>query len=137
MKKIFIAALFLFSFSIIKSQNLSPANNIKLTDKELGLKYLKNSRGLKIAGWSLLAGGIILSAVGVNESSQDIFSPNTGGETIALVGTILALSSIPCFIVGAKNKGRAEILLRNENIMLSYKHARYTNFPSVAIAFKL
>lgn len=136
MKKIVLNLVLVIVFFELNAQDLIPTKPLKLTDKELGLQYLKKSRSFKIAGWSFLAGGIIITSIGASMATQDIFNPNTGGESLALVGSFITLGSIPCFIAGAKNKGRAEILLRNENIMLSNKKTAFT-FPSIGIAFNL
>lgn len=137
MKKTVLLLLLALAFFTLKAQDLPPKKELKLSDKELGLQYLKKSRSFKIAGWSLLAGGILITAIGTSQASQDIFNPDTGRETLALVGSIMVFGSFPCFIAGAKNKGRAEMLLRNENIMLSNRSKRSFSFPSLSLAFKL
>ena len=137
MKRTLLSALFVIICFEIMAQDLTPQKQLRLTDKELGLKYLKRSRQFKVAGWSLLAGGIILSTIGVNQATSDLFSNNHAGETLSLAGSIITIASIPCFITGAKNKGRAEILLRNENILVSDKYKYSSNFLAVGLAFKL
>lgn len=89
-------------------------------DLRLGQSYLKKSRTHKIIGFSLLGagfaatiGGILIDESYLN-SSNDIYYPV--GAAIAVIGVSMMATSIPFFIIGAKNKGRAEVLLRDEKI---------------------
>lgn len=134
MRKLFVAVIMAIASLTLGAQVITQPPSAKLTDKELGLQYLKKSRTLKIAGWSMLGAGLIISTIGFNQATNDLFSDSNSGEALSLVGTILTIGSIPCFIGGAKNKGRAEILLRNENIMISNKSQLVNPYPSLALA---
>lgn len=50
----------------------------------------------------------------------------------AMVGSLGMAGSIPLFISGAQNKGRAEILLRNQNVPLSLHY--HKQVPAVGIS---
>lgn len=132
MKKILFTTLILLIFHVADAQNVTPTPSTKLTDKELGMQYLKKSKQLKLAGWGMLVSGMTMVFVGYAKAWED----GTGGG-LALAGSFLTLGSIPCFIVGAKNKGRAEILLRNENMMVSLTPNSLKAVPSLTLAIKI
>ena len=90
-----------------------------LNDYDLGNYYLKQSKQQKTFGFVLLGGGITLTIIGGNKIANDIFSKSTGGEALMLIGTLASVASIPVFLSASKNKGKAKILLRNQNIPLT------------------
>lgn len=106
-----------------------------MSDLELGHYYLHKSKSQKTIAWLLLGGGVILSVAG-NISYENSFweESTSGAEVMMLAGTVASIVSIPLFISAARNKGRAEILLRHENIPLGLK--REKSF-SLGIAFAL
>lgn len=122
-------------FSCLSGMAQLKPSPTRMSDRDLGLAYLQKSRSLKIAGWSLFGGGIILSTIGLNQT-YDLFSSNSG-ETLSVIGSLMTIASVPCFIIGAKNKGRAEILLRNENMPISFKQGSPRNFPALALNIHL
>jgi hypothetical protein len=119
MKKI-ILPLFIILFSTgLQAQQTGDRSLKSMTDPELGRYYLQKSRSQKTAGWILLGGGLALYTAGVASFSNSIWSESTGGaEVMILVGSLSTIACIPLFITAAKNKGRAEILLRHENVPL-------------------
>ena len=106
----------------------------KLNDYDLGTYYLKKSKEQKTIGWILLGVGITSTIVGGQQASKDIFNESSG-EAWTIVGALCTVASIPVFLSGAKNKGRAEILLRNQNIPLT--HVSGTRLTSIGIAIPL
>jgi hypothetical protein len=132
MKK-FLLLWLLFALSVSGfAQNLDTSNTLKKTDRELGLSYRKQSREQKTLGYILLGGGLGLSFLGA--SKWDLYA-STGADAAIIVGAISFIASIPVFISAAKNKGRAEILLRNQGVPLTYK--KYYAVPSVGISLSL
>lgn len=134
--------LFLFTAALATISSLSQAQAIDNRmdslkrapgDYELGLEYLKRNRQQKTIAWIMLAGGIGLYAAGA--SQWDLYSQTTGADAMIVAGTLATLGSIPLFIIAAKNKGRANILLRRQNIPLT--HAPGTQLTSVGVAIKL
>lgn len=117
---LFFALLLLFS-SDLTAQKL-PENNSRnpaVTDLQLGQSYLKKSRTHKIIGFSLLGAGFgALAGVVILEASGNYYDSDYYDAEAAVVGIGLSMmaTSIPFFIIGAKNKGRAEVLLRDEKI---------------------
>ena len=101
----------------------------------MGTYYLKKSKQQKTIGWILLGAGVSLTIVGGQQVSKDIFSESSGGEALMLIGNLSALASIPVFLSAAKHRGRAEILLRNQNIPLT--HVSGTRLTSIGVAIPL
>jgi hypothetical protein len=126
-----IAAALLFQYG---HTQVSRDSLLKMTDYDLRTYYSNKSKQQKIVGWLLVGGGITLSIIGANKMAQDIFSKSSGGETLFLLGSFSAIASIPVFLSAAKNKGRAEILLRHQNIPLSHGFSRHI---SVGLAIPL
>ena len=125
MKKLLcISLIVLFASQQLSAQVKSDTTRSEqLSDRELGLQYLKKANKQRGTAWALLIGGIALQIVGTS-MSLDESGANAGGESMVYIGAMLTIVSFPMFIHGAKNRGRAEILLRHENIMV------YNNYGS-------
>ena len=95
-----------------------------MSDMELGQYYLSKSKSQKTIGWVLLGAGIALYIGGILVYENSDLEESSGTDAMILIGSIASIASIPLFINGAKNKGRAEILLRNQNIPMGFKHTR-------------
>lgn len=132
MKKILLTAFTMLTFLLSNAQQITTPPTAKLTDKELGMEYLKKSKNLKITGWVLLGGGLALAFAGA-ATAWGSYS----GAGMFYAGSIMTIASIPCFVAGARNKGRAEILLRNENVLMSFKSNPLKSIPSLTLAIKL
>ncbi|HEV3252621.1 MAG TPA: hypothetical protein VGZ71_16790, partial [Puia sp.] len=74
---------------------------------------------------------------GIIEASQNIFSSDNTSEIIVLLGLGATVTSVPFFVSGAKNKGKAEILLQYENLFHSGHLPIHTNIASIGIAFNI
>ena len=85
----------------------------------------------------MLGGGLILTGIAINQINNDVYSNSLAGLGLAGAGSIIALASIPCFIAGGKNKRKAEILLRNKNVLQSFKPNSLKSIPSLTLAIKL
>ncbi len=118
MKKLPIILLLI----IVISQQLSAQvktdsfSQMRISDRELGLKYLKKANKQRTTAWLLLGSGIAMEIIALSVAGEDIYSDIDGPEVLLLVGTFITIACIPVFISAAKNRGRAEILLRYENI---------------------
>lgn len=110
-----------------------------MNDRELGLLYLDKSRQQKNAAWVLLLGGVVFTTVGAAIWADNWWDEgdDTGTMLLAYGGQIAAIASVPLFISAAKNKGRAEILLRYENIPMSVKAPGKAGLASVGLALPL
>jgi len=111
-----------------------------MTDLELGQYYSQKSKKLKNTGWALLGvgAGLITSSIVVawNVSYYNETAYVASGIAF-LAGTGSMIASIPVFVAGAKNKGRAEILLRQHNIPLSLGKSRNIQLKSVGIGITI
>jgi len=100
MKKIIsVSLILLFSFSIIAQEIVK--------DKTY---YLDKSKKQKTLGWVFAGVGTSMIVLGTITFSQN-FNPVGGGNEggfLVVLGTPIALSSIPFFISASRNKGRSE-----------------------------
>lgn len=134
MKKLLIVlSLNLFLGNINAQVTQDPKMYEPADDIELGKYYKKKGKNQQIAGWAMLGGGITMLVA----SGFVVWESETGGGALALAGTISTVGSIPMFIMGAKNKGRAEILLRSSNIPLSFDPGKNIPVKSVGIGIAL
>jgi hypothetical protein len=111
-----------------------------LTDFELGQYYHQKSKKMKNTGWALLGAGAGLVAGSMLIAGNADFENEVAwiGSSIAFIaGTGSMIASIPVFVSGAKNKGRAEILLRENNIPLSLESKRNIPVRSVGIGIPI
>ncbi len=116
-KSVFILYLVLVINQLLSAQvNTDTFKHAQLSDRELGLQYLKKANNQRTTAWIMLGAGIAMEIIGSSIAMDDLYSEEQTAEMVVLVGAILTVVSVPIFISGAKNRGRAEILLRHENI---------------------
>ena len=96
--------------------NTDTSRRTEISDRELGLQYLKKANKQRTSAWLMLGAGIAMEVIGMSVAANDLYAENQVPGTLLFVGGILTITSVPVFISGAKNRGRAEILLRHENI---------------------
>jgi hypothetical protein len=119
-----------------------PANShqsFSAVDLRLGQAYLKKSRSHKIVAFSLLGAGAISTITGIGLASNGYFGDYYNYDYASLaagVGLSLMATSIPFFIIGAKNKGRAEVLLHDEKIF-GYGAALPVHIRGIGIAVSI
>jgi hypothetical protein len=135
MKKIFVCLICLATVLTSSAQQLPQKMTSGLSDVELGQFYLQKSKSQKTGAWILLGVGLALQVAGSISYADNLFEESTSGaDAMMLGGTIASAASFPLFISAAKNKGRAEILLRHENIPMSFLPGKQR---TVGIAFSL
>jgi hypothetical protein len=111
-----------------------------MTDIELGQYYKQKSKNQKTAGWILLGGGAALFTSSIIIAENADFENEAAfvvGSIAFLAGTGSMIASIPVFISGSKNKGRAEILLKQHNIPLSLDNKKNIPVRSLGIGITL
>ena len=118
MKKLsFILFLAIFLNQLLIAQvKTDTVKYTQLSDRELGLQYLSKANKQRTTAWILLGAGIAMEILSIAIVANDLYDDGAGAETLFLVGGLATIASVPVFISGAKNRGRAEILLRHENI---------------------
>jgi hypothetical protein len=111
-----------------------------MSDFELGQYYKEKSKNQKTAGWVLLGGGAALftgSIIIAGNANFENDAAVVAGSIAFLAGTVSMIASIPVFISSSKNKGRAEVLLKQHNIPLSLDSKRNIPVRSVGIGITI
>lgn len=105
--------------------------------------YMKKAKTHKTIAWSMLGGGLATSVIGAivwpdgyatgiltyfvtfGLAGEDVLptpeeerKANLAGN-LMITGAVIALGSTPFFIVSSKNKRKASLLLKQENVMLT------------------
>ena len=147
MIKILVSAmLFLMS---INSHSQQTKTERKFTQED----YLKQSRKQKTAAFVALAAGTTLIIVAAVIPKGELVSDgicvgalcsdkykNDGIKTAFFIaGGVVALGSIPLFIVSGKNRRKANsVSFKMENIIQPYNQdIVYTSFPAIRVKFSL
>ncbi|HLO81893.1 MAG TPA: hypothetical protein VK166_13085 [Chitinophagaceae bacterium] len=91
----------------------------------LAKRYQKNATISSIAAWTLFVGGL----TGLFIAADD------GSDTGAVLSTLSMFASLPVWMNAAKNKGRVSILLKKENVPVSYK--ANPSMPSIGISIPI
>ena len=108
------------------------------TDKELGHYYQQKGGNQKKIAWWMLGGGAGLLGAGVLLAfSAENYGKFYAGSGAVVLGTVSMVASIPVFITGAKNNGRANVLLRQSNVAISMESKRNIPIRSVGIGFTI
>jgi hypothetical protein len=142
MKKLIILLTLTSLLSNLNAQ-VKPDQNIQkpMTDTELAQHYQQKSKNQKKTAWWLLGGGAGVFAAGVllASSTNDFedFGNFVAGSGAVLLGTISMVASIPVFITGAKNNGRANLLLRQSKVPISLESNRNIPVRSIGIGFAI
>lgn len=142
MKKLIIIFLVCLQNNLNAQVNAETENQKPLSDYELSRLYMKKSRDQKTAGWIFLGSGITMNFIGTflvpteNEKGAKVEGPGTSAA-LFLVGSVSALMSIPMFISGANNKLKAELILSERNIPLSFEKGRNISLNSVGIGIPI
>jgi hypothetical protein len=144
MKKILVAGL-LFSTLAVTAQPTTRSI------PELKADYLQLSRNQKTAALLMLGGGAVLAAGGMlialNSAFYDWWDDSAtpkgyvAGTIMFYVGGAAMLGSIPLFIAGAKNKGRAmsaSAHLKMEPVVnIQERSFVKSSYPAISIKFNL
>ncbi len=105
--------------------------NLKLTDKELGMQYLKKGKSQKTIGAVLVVGGAVLGTIGLAVSLHgfakgfDWRNPQRGesdlnsGTALAVTGGVMFVAGVPFVIMGGKNEKRGKLLLSRNTISMT------------------
>jgi hypothetical protein len=112
--------------------------------------YLEKSRNQKKTGKILLAGGSVLSAIGLGivlGNLNGLFDPSqpepnndgTVGEVLGYSGLVIAATSIPLFIASSKNKKKAMSMTLDSQKIPQMKNNNfvYRAIPSLTIKLNL
>lgn len=103
MKKIIMGTILLITANATFCQQNNPSPILTKQD------YMKKSKHQKTAGWILMGGGILSTALGSGRTNPDnISGGDNSRSTVFLVTGLTAIGvSIPLFIASSKNKKKA------------------------------
>ena len=79
----------------------------------------QKSKQQKIAAWILLGAGVGLVMVGSNIASNGNLDNIGSGLVIMIGGGAALITSVPLFISSAKNKRKANLMLKDENVFFN------------------
>ena len=144
MKKIitlFIAVL--FSMQLVSAQKID--TSIYHSPQDLHNFYWQKHKTNRIIGQSCLGAGIIMITVGTVTIANhiQIFGPgpgghkNTQGQFLFFLGTATALASIPFFISSGKNKRKAMLAIKSENVSFGNKILSRYNYRAISLTVAL
>ena len=141
MKKLLFLFTLTFLISNLNAQVTPDKQTQKpMTDFELSQYYQQKAKKQKKTAWWLLGGGAGLFTGGIilfSKGDWDNDSWVTGSGAV-LLGTVSMITSIPVFIVGGKNNGRAnQLLLRQSNVPISLEKNRNIQITSLGIGIPL
>jgi hypothetical protein len=128
------------------TQNAGPASNSLFFEDSThtGEYYLQKSKNQKTAAWIMLGGGIALSVVGIVgvSANYNLFEETSTEDTyaaITLIGTGLALGSIPLFIASGRNHRKAATLsFKNQRICIPQQNSFvFKSQPAVSLVIPL
>lgn len=128
MRKLFALVLFCFLLQIIYAQ---PTDSTKRT---LSIEaYTKKRTTYNAIGWTMLGTGVVLAGY----SYYHYFIKNGANGTWELepmffVGSGLTIASVPFFILARKNKIKAELALRKEQLLSTVVFSR-PYYPAFAL----
>lgn len=135
MKKILFVLTISLACNLFTQAQVLQDSARRVADRELGMAYLTKSKNQRTAGFVVLGLGISAMVGGLAIAYNDWNS--SGSEVLLLVGLGATITSFPLFNSASKNKGRAEILLRYENIPLASIVPMNRNMPAVGVAFNI
>lgn len=139
MKRILIAITICSMAANMGWSQVNQQPSPKMTDPELGHYYLNKSKKQKTTGFILMGVGLAAWFGGAAMMVQDDLEGNSidNGAVVMYLGFGATVASVPLFISAAKNKGRAEILLRYENVPVGFVPQAPRSIPAVGVRVPL
>lgn len=139
----------MITYAYASNAQVDTIQNRKLTDKELGIDYIKKSKNQKTAALIMLIGGTVATTIGVAISasggldcafgSPDCNKNQTLANVLAISGSVAILGSIPMFIAANKNKKKAISLSvsRQPAPWIIKNNVAYKTVPSLTLKIGL
>lgn len=143
-----ISKLFLLaSFNFILGTQIVMAQKFTSTDsiKKYDANYYRKYKTVKSIAWVSASAGVVALAIGLSEpfpkyyinSDPTLGFPNRKGKGLRIAGSILGFGSIPLFIIAHRNKRKAFISLKAENIDGFKQNIYITNYCALALNVRL
>ena len=115
-----------------KSANEPPGYELTM-----GMQYQKKANRLRNTGYALLVSGFTMMLIAPElDNPENYESSGSASNIVAISGMVATCASLPLLISAAKNKGRANIMLKKESIPFSY-YSRPIGLNSLALSFTL
>lgn len=138
---LFIQVLLLMQ--IVSAQQTTP--QVSYGNQEKANFFMKKKHSNNTVGWVCLGTGIGLGIIGISEGLADAtnISYNTvnnskaKGTGLFIAGNVVALASIPFFISAHKNKRKASLALKGENVSINKHVLINSNYTALAITIHL
>lgn len=107
--------------------------------------YLKKSKTQKTVAWILVGSGAGLVVIAIATTSttdvwRAVFGDNSGlssGATLFAIGGVITLSSIPLFIVSAKNKRKGMSLSFKNETVPQFLKSSFVNRSAPSLSLKI
>jgi len=136
-KAIIFSTLYLFIAPELFSQQNDPKPTLSHSDySQKSKKQLKSAWVLAGTGTALIITGAI-----IKKSTEDQYSSFDGGRVLTRLGIVTGLSSIPFFILSAKNKKLAEkttTFLKIESTPTIQGYSiKHNQFPALSVKIAL
>ncbi|MGI8581112.1 MAG: hypothetical protein ACR2KX_02900 [Chitinophagaceae bacterium] len=156
-KLLFICLVTLWVATQTKAQ-MRDTTLIMTTHKVDGNSLLQKSQKQKSAAWVMLGGGAGMALAGLLIMTKDagqevagifitVFTLGTvtpeqpkkraAGPVLTIAGTGAMLGSIPLFSASAKNKTKANIILKNESLLLNPQLNTKDHFLTLGVKISL
>src|SRR6266542_6050011 len=113
-----------------------------IPNRSIKTDYLKKSKNQKTIAWVLLGGGTTMLVTGLIIARNAPANPNedfNNGASLSVIGVLVDLASIPFFIAGARNKGKALSVSLKKDLVPKMKQGMlvHTPVPTLTLVLKL
>lgn len=98
--------------------------------------YMQKRNTNNTIGWVCVGSGLTLAALGLLVDVGSAYNHGSGkkGDGIAVAGEIVALASIPFFIIAHHNKKKASLYVSKGAVTINKCPLYKTNFTSLSLA---
>ncbi len=98
--------------------------------------YMQKRNTYNTIGWVCLGSGLTMGALGllINMGSAFNHGSGTEGIWIAATGEVVALASIPMFIIAHHNKKKASLYVSKNTVFINDRSLSNRNYTSISLA---
>ena len=135
---ILIAFLLLTSIGYVQKIDTSAIGS----SSDMHQNYIAKYKNNKTIALTLLVQGSTMITVGgvINLKHGNVFTGaanSTKGTTIGLLGSAMAITSIPFFIAAGKNRKKAFISVKSEKVTMGAPDHSKFSYPALALRIKI
>jgi hypothetical protein len=137
----FLAILIAFSFLIQSGRAQKIDTSSAVSAQDTYRNYMGKSKNDKTIALLLLVPGSTMMTVGgvINVRHGNVFTGaanSSRGTTIGLLGSVMAVTSIPFFIAAGRNRKAAFLTLKSEKITMGHPDHSKFSYPALALRIK-